>query len=197
MVNKKCKVNNCENTKIKARGYCGKHLAQLYIYGKILERTIFDKNKIIDCGDHYEICLYNIKHKETGRTLIDKEDLDKVKNYKWHLNKDGYVLQKNKKNIFLHHLIIGYPQKYYVVDHRDANPLNNRKSNLRFVTKSQNGMNRKSKGYTWDKNNKKWCVQISINGKHINLGRFKDEQIAKKVAIKVKKKYYKEFAYNK
>jgi len=199
-INKKCKVENCNRSafyKNKGKGeFCNRHYLQIKRNGKILERTIFDKNEIIDCGDYYEICLYNVKHEEVGRTLIDKEDLRKVKNYKWYLNNKGYAVNKTgKNNLSLHHLIFGYPPIGYEVDHQDTDPLNNRKYNLRFVTHQQNLQNRKSKGYSWVKSRNKWETYIQINNKKINLGHFTDEQTAAKVAREARQKYFGEFAY--
>ena len=93
---KKCKVENCENNALfKNNGnsnFCCKHYTQIQRHKKILERTVFDSNEIIDCGDYYEICLYNRKCEEVGRTKIDKDDLKKVKKYKWGLNGRGYEI---------------------------------------------------------------------------------------------------------
>ena len=201
---KKCKVENCEN-KVHYKsgqyeGFCNKHYIQLYRYGKIFKRTYRDKNEIIDRGDYYEICLYQgrLEQKEVGKIKIDKEDLDKVKDYKWHLTDQGYAKARiNKRLIPIYHFILGYPPKGYEVDHRDTDPLNNRKYNLRFATHRQNLRNRKAKGYWWDKSRKKWQVQITKDYKHISLGYFIDEQTAAKVAREAKQKYFGEFAYKK
>jgi len=197
---KKCKVENCENNaRYKSgqyEGYCNKHLIQLYRYKKIFKRTYRDSNEIIDCGDYYEICLYKGRSEqiEVARTKIDKEYLDKVKGYKWCLNGNGYVIN-TKNKVFLHHLIFGRPLKGYLIDHQDTNKLNNRKKNLRFATYSQNGMNKKVKGYRWNKKDKKWIAYIKINGKFIYLGSFTDELVAAKVAQEARLKYFGEFAY--
>jgi hypothetical protein len=199
-MNKVCKVKNCNNSsyykKGGANGFCNKHQSQIYQYKKILKRTKFDINEVIDCGNYREICLYNVKHKEIGRALIDKKDLDKIKGYKWCLNNFGYVMTiKNKKIILLHHLILGKPLRGYNIDHINHNTLDNRKQNLRFVTYSQNSMNRKSKGYIWVKDVKKWKVQIYINHKQITLGYFINEQNAINARKKAEQKYFGEFAY--
>jgi len=203
---KKCKVESCENNahwrNRGRKGYCKRHYTQINRHRKILGRTRYDPNEIIDCGEYYEICLYSGlgEQKEIVKTKIDKEDLKKVKNYKWGLNNKGYTLTRiNKKNcLFLHHLVFGYPPIGYEVDHRDTDPLNNRKSNLRFVTHSQNNMNRKNvRGYYWNKKSKKWHVKITVNKQTINLGYFVNKQDAKRVAKEARQKYHGKFAYNK
>ncbi len=202
---KKCKVKNCENKvweKSKKKGYCCKHYLQTYKYKKILERTRFDPNEIIDCGNYCKICIYSGlgEQKEIALALIDKEDLEKVKGYKWGLNGNGkkrYIYTRiNKKiQLSLHQLIMGKPPVGYEIDHRDTNPLNNRKYNLRFVTHQQNVMNKKIKGYYWYKAYNKWSTKICINGKEIHLGYFTDEQDAIKARREAEQKYFGEFAY--
>lgn len=201
---KKCKVDGCENKSIYKSGKCGgcctRHSSQIYLYGKILERTIFDPNKIIDCGDYYEICLYNKARKgkspqEIARTKIDKNDLDKIKKYKITLDGRGYCFVKiNKIIIKLHQLIFG-KKEGYEIDHINNDPLDNRKINLRFATHHQNTMNRTGKGYHWDKSRNKWSAQIKLNYKKKFLGRFIKEEDAKKAAQEARQKYFGEFAY--
>jgi hypothetical protein len=66
------------------------------------------------------------------------------------------------------------------VDHRDLNKSNNRWSNLRKSTSSQNSANRKTrsdslsglKGVTWHTQNNKWWAKISIDGKRKSLGQY-------------------------
>lgn len=184
-----CKVNNCDK-KYYGFGYCNRHYQQLWMYGKILKRTIKDKNEYIDCGDYYEICLYNRQCQEVARALIDKDDYEKVKDYKWSLSKIGYSITENKKRIYLHQLILG-KKEGLEIDHINHNKLDNRKQNLWHCTHSQNLMNRKNvKGYSWNKKKKKWEVYIHLNRKKINLGCFTNEQDAIKARRIAKEKYF-------
>ena len=79
-----CKVEGCNN-KHHAKGYCKKHYLQMKRHGQILDRTIYDPNEIIEHEDYAEIILYDKQGKETARALIDLDDVDKVKDYKWGL----------------------------------------------------------------------------------------------------------------
>lgn len=196
-----CKVKNCSN-KYYGKGYCKIHYLQLYRNGKILNRTPYDSNEIIDCGDYYEVCIYSGKseQKEVARTKIDKEDLEKVKNYKWYLNGTGYVVSNNKisndKNIiiFLHHIILS-KKVGFMIDHLNHDILDNRKQNLRYATRSQNIMNQKSsRGYSWYKKNKKWVAYIQKDNKKIHLGYFTNEQDAINARHQAELKYFGEFA---
>ena len=187
-----CKVEGCNN-KILAKGYCQRHYQQIYKYGQVLKRTTHDSNEIINCGNYYEVCIYK-KHQEVAKTKIDKEDLDKVKNYKWCLNNKGYIIN-GKNSLFLHLLIMGRKEGYEV-DHKFGNKLDNRKQNLRFVTHSQNLMNQKNaKGYYWHKRDKRWRACIVINHKDIYLGNFINKDDAIIARYKAEKKYFGEFAY--
>jgi len=57
-------------------------------------------------------------------------------------------------------------------------------------------MNKKSKGYSWDKQLKKWTVYITVNKKHVWLGYFIKKQDAKKARKEAERKYFGEYAYN-
>ena len=68
------------------------------------------------------------------------------------------------------------------VDHIDRNKLNNNFHNLRYCSRIENALNRdycdNTKGYYWNRNNKKWRAQISIDGKQKHLGYFDNEHEA-------------------
>ena len=164
------------------------------------KRTRYIPNKIIDRSNYYEICLYNYKCQKISKTKIDKNDLEKVKQYKWYL-KNGYVLTNKKNNdiykrLRLHHLIIGKPIFGLEIDHKNGNKLDNRKQNLRIITHQQNIMNRKAKGYYWYKINKKWRAMIQINKKIIHLGYFINRQDAINARKIAENKYFGIYAYN-
>ena len=201
----KCKIENCTN-EVLNKNYCSKHYQQLWKYGKILNRTEKDKNEIIDCNDYYEIVLYSKSKKgeepqEIARAIIDKNDLDKVKNLKWSLTSFKYVINTNNGSLYLHQLILG-EKKWFIIDHINMDKLDNRKNNLRFCTVSQNGMNRDKdknntsgfKGVSWSKNDRKWRARINLKGKEIHLGNFDDKKEAARVYNEAAKKYHGEFA---
>lgn len=163
---------------------CAKHNQQLYRYGKILECTIYDRNPIIINGDHAEIIIFDSKHKEKGRALIDIEDVDLVKNYKWCLNGSGYAI--NKKIGRLHRFILNIKSLSIKPDHINRNKLDCRKFNLRLLPHFLNIHNSKmwshntsgTTGIWWNKKRQKWLAGIQINSKTIRLGAFYDIQDA-------------------
>lgn len=198
----KCKVKKCSNSSLpKDRGhggFCWKHYQQMWKNGRILDRTKYDKQEYIDCGDYYEICLYRGRkeQKEVARALIDKGDLNKVKDMKWCLLNTGYIYSRTGvKAIYLHRLILG-DKHGFAIDHINHNTLDNRKANLRYVKHFQNMWNRKSSGCSFDKRTKKWQTYITVNKKHVWLGRFTNKQDAINARRKAEQKYFGEFAYN-
>ena len=83
---------------------------------------------------------------------IDIEDYQKTKEKIWRVSKkkNKYYLisgSKAKNNvIYLHRFILNEePQKGYEIDHIDGNSLNNRKNNLRIITRQENIQNTKER----------------------------------------------------
>lgn len=77
--------------------------------------------------------------------LISPEDYEMLSNYKWNISKgrntNYAVATINKKTVMMHRLINNTPS-HLVTDHINRNGLDNRRENLRSVTKSENGRNR-------------------------------------------------------
>lgn len=139
---------------------------------------------------------------QNKKAVLDDEDYTKFSSKKWFF--DGrYASRKNNKEgkVYLHRLIMGNPNKL-LIDHINRNFLDNRKSNLRICTKSQNGMNRSKqknntsgfKGVHWDKTNKRWIVSIKKDNLHINLN-FINKVDAINKYNQLAKRYFGEFAY--
>ena len=57
------------NSEYAGRLVCVKHKSQITYYGKILERTKFDKNEIIILKDFAEVIIYNSKHEVVAKAL--------------------------------------------------------------------------------------------------------------------------------
>ena len=142
------------------------------------------------------------------KIFVDNDDYKKVSKIKWYLNHTKrrpnlYYAQGlyNGKIIFMHRFILNAPRNLKV-DHINGNGLDNRKSNLRLATTSQNNCNcgiqsnntSGFKGVCWKKQTKKWMAKIVKNGKQINLGYFSDINLAKEAYNKAARKYHKKYA---
>lgn len=181
-----CSVEGC-NGKHYSKGFCNKHYQQMKKYGKILNRTKFDSNEIIEYEDFAEIILYDTNNEECARAIIDLEDIDKIKNYKWCFS-SGYCKShlSNGKRIGIHQLLIDCPEDMEI-DHINRNPLDNRKENLRICTHQQNTWNRimsSETGVYYDEKTKKWIAYIIVNGKT------KQKSFKTKEEAKVQRKLY-------
>lgn len=134
--------------------------------------------------------------------LVDDDDFDAASAYTWNYSR-GYVVTKiERKNFYLHHLIVGNPPAGFVVDHIDGNPLNNQRVNLRWATHTQNMQNRASrkntssrfKGVAWKSKQKSWYSYIQFDGIRLHLGRFVSEIDAARAYNVAAIQYHGEFA---
>jgi len=115
----------------------------------------------------FKIPLKNIKGEIINYSIVDEEDYEKIMTFKWYLS-CGYA---NGSNGRMHRFIMDAKKEDPIIDHINGNKLDNRKENLRFVSSSQNSQNKKKKrntsseyiGVCFNKQNKKWECQISIN----------------------------------
>ncbi|MFA5346012.1 MAG: HNH endonuclease [Candidatus Omnitrophota bacterium] len=108
-----------------------------------------------------------------------------IGNNKYAVRKMSIKNEGDSRLILMHRLISGVLCNVEV-DHIDGNGLNNRRSNIRVATHTQNMCNRKIhcnntsgfKGVSWCKRNKKWRSYIRLEGKLLHLGYFYDSKKA-------------------
>ena len=77
-----------------------------------------------------------------------------------------------------------------IIDHINNNSLDNTIENLRILTTYENRLNNTAKGYSWNKNDKKWMAQITYNGIKKTIGYFKEEEDARQAYLTAKEKYH-------
>ena len=132
---------------------------------------------------------------------FDLEDYDKIKDYYWSANTDGYMYSTcDDEYILMHRLIIDENNPEMQVDHFNRNRKDNRKENLKSVTPQHNnwnrGMNQNNKsgvtGVRWNKKAEKWIAYIMR--KH--LGTFNSFEDAVKARKRAEQKYFGEYSYN-
>lgn len=134
--------------------------------------------------------------------LFDKEDYELIKQYKWYQNTTGYIYTSSPKKLSMHRLVMNVKDKNIMVDHIHHNRADNRKSELRIVTGTQNQMNQfprkhssSQTGVSWHRKNKKWIAQITVDKKLKCLGLFEDEQDAIAARKKAESLYYGDYAF--
>lgn len=143
------------------------------------------------------IALYNRTGDIIDYAIVDQDKFETLSKYKWHIcqinSKDifgnvtkckKYVITHNgNQKTLMHHMVLGKPEKGYVVDHKNNNGLDNRLCNLRKCTPSQNAQNvpkvssktsSSYKGVSWETKHKRWVVYLA--GKYVGV--FHDEKIA-------------------
>lgn len=143
--------------------------------------------------------------------VVDVADLHIVESINWYAKvKNGAttyaarwrpVGASRSDETLMHRMIAGTP-KHMDTDHIDGNGLNNRRSNLRSATKSQNMHNarvRKDnssgyKGVNWNKRKAKWEARIRLNGKHHRLGYHATPEAAHKAYCAASKALHGEFS---
>lgn len=155
-------------------------------------------NTIIE-KENYAIMIIN-RQGVNFEILIDKEDIERINQYKWHLHlrksdmrydvcANTYGKTSERKYIILPRFLLNTP-KDLTIDHINRNTLDNRKVNLRNVTRFVNNLNKSNNtsgcvGVTWDKSKQKWQVTI----KHKFLGRFVDFNEAVRVRKEAEELY--------
>lgn len=140
--------------------------------------------------------MKEIKLTQGKFALVDDEDYEMLMQYKWHTQngcRTNYAHRSYRENgisktIPMHRLIMK-DNSHNLIDHINGNGLDNRKENLRIVTKRQNAQNlhiNKSSKYAcvhFNKLSKKWRSNIRIGKERIHLGYFTNEEDAYKAYL--------------
>ena len=215
----------------------GKHIVQWYcqcdcgnpnlilVYTDNLRRKntescgCLNKEKISNAQKEYNLYDltrdFGIGYTKKGEEFwFDLEDYEKIKDYCWYYDKNGYVTTncyQNHTQIRLHRLVLGVEDnnKNIVVDHKNHPPrtehkIDNRKQNLEIVTRSQNNMNRYKQinntsgltGVYWNKNASKWQAYIWYENQYVYLGLYDNKNDAIEARKNAEKEYFKEYRFD-
>lgn len=135
---------------------------------------------------------------------FDLEDYDKIKDYCWMtgISGTGYTSlvaydSDSKKQIKMAWLF-----GFKGFDHIDRNPLNNRRSNFRPATNSENSRNSSLSsrntsgiiGVSWIKDKQEWLAQIGFNNTNHRIGSFVVKEDAIRARLEAEAKYHGDFA---
>jgi hypothetical protein len=159
------------------------------------------KNIYVVAGD----VAYIFIEKRDGlilQTMVDAEDVERIEmfNHKIYADykknvKSHYAVLGNQG--FLHRFITNAP-KGMVVDHINHDTLDNRKSNLRICTHSENNQNKKGalitsksgiRGVCLDNRNKKWIAVVRKEKRTVFRKWFDNIQDAETAVIEARQKY--------
>lgn len=176
---------------------------QFYKYFTSLEDAIFCANTITKqynddkeaewlktpiARDEEGVAIVKVKKPNVDEYVnarVDDEDWHKVARYKWYLWGDYAKSDELGK---MHTYILPNTNKSKVVDHINSEKtLDNRKYNLRVVSHTINGRNKRKRkdsssqyiGVSYYKKYKKWRALISNQGKRQHLGYFDIEEDAR------------------
>lgn len=140
-----------------------------------------------------------LKKQIVSKFLIDKDDWFLLDGYGWYINSNGYLVRNPKmvngvyENIerYLHRLIMKAKENE-IVDHINRNRLDNRKVNLRKVSRYQHALNKETKGNKTTgvrgvrKVGNRFRAYVNKNNKQIHLGYYDTLE----EAYQVRKDYY-------
>ena len=156
---------------------------------KILELSNSNKVALLDDEDYFEIVKLGLTWCESTGSVSAKKKIY-VK---------GMFIKR--VTVHLHRVILGLSANDKIeVDHIDMDWLNNRRSNLRLATHSQNGCNKNSnnkhgyKGIYYCPKVGAWYAKIKLNGEQISLGRHATKEAAALAYNEGARKFHGEFA---
>lgn len=164
-------------------------------------RELDKKRPPIDNGDGTATVV--LTHGKTA--TIDASDIDLVSRFTWYASLSSgetYYAKahmEDGQNEYLHRLLLGLPDSE--VDHRDGNPLNNRRNNLRLATSSQNSANTRGrlgrslpKGVYLAKTGR-FEAKLQVEGLQIFIGVFDSPEAAARAYDKAAILHFGEFAH--
>lgn len=195
-----CAADGCPNNaevSIQGKRYCNKHYLRIRTHGTTELPPRKRASQVIETGDGTAI----IKTAKGDEIIIDSVDAEMARNHSWCLSVSGYPVSRiDGRVVRLHRHIMDVTDKKTVVDHKDGNPLNNKRSNLRVCTAMQNAKNLKKKitntsGYTGIRktDHGRFNARITVNRKEIHIGNFETIEEAKKARIETEKRLHGEF----
>lgn len=136
------------------------------------------------------------------RVHVSTDDLPLVIGIRWAINGNGYVENgRGVSYLLMHRLVLGLQiGDVRKGDHRDHDPLNNTRSNLRIATgceNQRNALKKRSSANQWKgygRKRGKFDAAIRIDGRSKWLGSFETEELAARAYDSAAVRVYGEFA---
>jgi len=131
-----------------------------------------------------------------GKTVVFDDDFPEFLSVEWRLCSWGYA---HSKLGIMHRIVMKAP-KGMEVDHINHDPLDNRRTNLRLCTRSENLRNRRmqcnnTSGYKGVRLEcGRWRVQISLDGKNRHIGFYDSPEEGYEAYVQAAALYHGEFA---
>ena len=139
------------------------------------------------------IALRNRDDEIVAHAIVDDSDFEWLSQWRWHMAQNGYARRSIdrggiQRTIGLHRQILGLePGDSREGDHRNGDRLDNRRENLRVVTRAQNQQNLRAKkagatsrfrGVYFSRKAGKWCANVKVAGRSHHIGTFLTEEQA-------------------
>lgn len=113
---------------------------------------------------------------------VDAADGPRVLTTRWSL-RGGYARETSREGLLLHRVLMGLERgDRREVDHINRDKLDNRRSNLRVVTRAQNRQNLPSwgptseyRGVSWSRQHRKWYAHVKLDNRTRHVGAFDSE----------------------
>lgn len=158
-------------------------------------------NQVETCGD-YAILSIRRRNGLLLQCMVDSLDIPKLKEFdhQWSAfwsptARTWYVeCRHNQRLVRLHRWLLNAPEDLHV-DHWDHDGLNNRRQNIRCVTRTVNQLNHRMqtnntsgfRGVVWDKGRQLWQARVKVQGQNRLLGRFSNPEEANEVIAAYRK----------
>ena len=182
------------------RFYCNKHYQNIRRYGQPYGKGRRSTNIFRLKNDVLEITAKN------GTVfLADAEDAEKLQRYSWCVSKSGYAVARiDGRVVRMHRFIMGIDSPDIIIDHKNNNKCDNRKSNLRICSSADNARNKSvskgcKSGHLGIRKTKegKFNVRITKDRKEIHVGNYISIEEAVRAREQAENKYHGEFASHK
>lgn len=190
----------------KATLLCSKHYIQYLKYGHFLDKDPvhhkFDPNDFEVTDDGIWVYTFNRKLQISGKFLIEECDFKRIIVEKWRKWKNRFHTG-SKDAVALSRFIMNAKEDE-IVDHIDGNPANNKRSNLRLVTMTQNNWNKTTgsnntsgiTGVFYKPSKKRWLAYIHANKIRCVLGHYYNKEDAAYARYCAEKVVYGEYRCN-